>query len=58
MHLMQLGQLLMRQNNQHFLHRLPLPLYSFFSAAGQGLGWEGDAVIARVYAKNAGISLP
>ena len=33
-------------------------LQQFVSAAGQGLGWEGDAAIAKVYARNAGIPLP
>ena len=33
-------------------------LQQFVAAAGQGLGGEGDAAVAKVYAHNAGISLP
>lgn len=33
-------------------------LQQFVAAAGQGLGGEDDAAVAKVYAHNAGISLP
>ena len=33
-------------------------LQQFVAAAGQGLGGEGDAAVAKVYAHNAGIKLP
>ncbi|MFZ8924404.1 MAG: NAD(P)-dependent oxidoreductase, partial [Candidatus Puniceispirillaceae bacterium] len=33
-------------------------LQQFVAAAGQGLGREDDAAVAKVYAHNAGISLP
>ena len=33
-------------------------LQQFAAAAGQGLGGEGDAAVAKVYAHNAGIKLP
>ena len=33
-------------------------LEQFAAAAGQGLGGEGDAAVAKVYARNAGIKLP
>ena len=33
-------------------------LQQFVAAAGQGLGGEGDAAVAKVYAHNAGIELP
>ena len=33
-------------------------LQQFIAAAGQGLGLEDDAAVAKVYAKNAGIRLP
>ena len=50
---------LMQQKGSAFSAPLAVTaLQHFFSAAGQGPGWEGDAAIAQVYAKNAGISLP
>ncbi len=33
-------------------------LQQFIAASGQGLGREDDAAVAKVYAKNAGITLP
>lgn len=33
-------------------------LQQFVAAAGQGLGQEDDAAVAKVYARNAGLSLP
>jgi len=33
-------------------------LQQFMAAAGSGLGLEDDAAVAKVYARNAGISLP
>ena len=33
-------------------------LQQFVAAAGQGLGAEDDAAVAKVYARNAGLSLP
>ncbi len=33
-------------------------LQQFIAAAGQGLGAEDDAAVAKVYARNAGITLP
>lgn len=33
-------------------------LQMFITAAGQGLGWEDDAAVAKVYARNAGLALP
>ena len=33
-------------------------LKQFVAAAGQGLGGEDDAAVAKVYAKNAGLNLP
>ncbi len=33
-------------------------LQQFVAAAGQGLGHEDDAAVAKVYARNAGLSLP
>jgi len=33
-------------------------LQQFVAAAGQGLGGEDDAAVAKVYAKNAGLTLP
>lgn len=33
-------------------------LQQFLAAAGQGLGAEDDAAVAKVYAKNAGLTLP
>ena len=33
-------------------------LKQFIAAAGQGLGGEDDAAVAKVYAKNAGLTLP
>ena len=33
-------------------------LKQFVAAAGQGLGGEGDAAVAKVYAYNADIKLP
>jgi 3-hydroxyisobutyrate dehydrogenase-like beta-hydroxyacid dehydrogenase len=33
-------------------------LQQFVAAAGMGFGWEDDAAVAKVYARNAGISLP
>ena len=33
-------------------------LQQFISAAGQGLGYEDDAAVAKVYARNANVTLP
>lgn len=33
-------------------------LQQFIAAAGMGLGWEDDAAVAKVYARNAGLTLP
>lgn len=33
-------------------------LQQFLAAAGQGLGHEDDAAVAKVYARNAGLKLP
>lgn len=33
-------------------------LKQFVAAADMGLGWEDDAAVAKVYAKNAGLTLP
>lgn len=33
-------------------------LQQFVAAAGMGHGWEDDAAVAKVYARNAGLSLP
>ena len=33
-------------------------LQQFLAAAGQGLGGEDDAAVAKVYARNAGLKLP
>ena len=33
-------------------------LQQFIAASGQGLGGEDDAAVAKVYARNAGLSLP
>ncbi|MGB0659009.1 MAG: L-threonate dehydrogenase [Mangrovicoccus sp.] len=33
-------------------------LQQFLAAAGQGMGFEDDAAIAKVYARNAGLTLP
>jgi putative dehydrogenase len=33
-------------------------LQQFVAAAGQGMGWDDDAAVAKVYARNAGITLP
>jgi 3-hydroxyisobutyrate dehydrogenase-like beta-hydroxyacid dehydrogenase len=33
-------------------------LQQFLAAAGQGLGREDDAAVAKVYARNAGLDLP
>ena len=33
-------------------------LQQFVAAAGQGLGSEDDAAVPKVYAKNAGLTLP
>ncbi|MEM9141323.1 MAG: NAD(P)-dependent oxidoreductase, partial [Pseudomonadota bacterium] len=33
-------------------------LQQFVAAAGQGLGGEDDAAVAKVYARNAGVTLP
>jgi putative dehydrogenase len=33
-------------------------LQQFIAAAGQGLGWQDDAAVAKVYARNAGVTLP
>lgn len=33
-------------------------LQQFLAAAGSGLGWEDDAAVAKVYARNAGLTLP
>ncbi len=33
-------------------------LQQFIAAAGMGHGWEDDAAVAKVYARNAGLTLP
>lgn len=33
-------------------------MQQFLAAAGSGLGWEDDAAVAKVYARNANITLP
>mgnify|MGYP001353151548 CR=1 FL=1 len=33
-------------------------MQQFVAAAGQGFGGEGDAAVAKVYARNADIKLP
>ncbi|MEM7745280.1 MAG: NAD-binding protein, partial [Pseudomonadota bacterium] len=33
-------------------------LQQFVAAAGHGLGGEDDAAVAKVYARNAGLTLP
>jgi 3-hydroxyisobutyrate dehydrogenase-like beta-hydroxyacid dehydrogenase len=33
-------------------------LQQFIAASGSGLGGEDDAAIAKIYARNAGLSLP
>ena len=33
-------------------------LQQFVAAAGMGHGWEDDAAVAKVYARNAGLTLP
>ena len=33
-------------------------LQQFLAAAGSGLGHEDDAAVAKVYARNAGLTLP
>jgi len=33
-------------------------LQQFIAASGSGLGHEDDAAVAKVYARNAGITLP
>ena len=44
-----------------FMTDVPLAaaaLQQFVAAAGHGLGGEDDAAVAKVYAKNAGLTLP
>lgn len=33
-------------------------MQQFLAAAGMGLGWEDDSAVAKVYARNAGLTLP